>query len=249
MSPSPAERPSGLRRLGPTLRLMLTVQLCVLAALMPLRPTLGLYARLALLVGFLALARLPVRTLALRLIPLGAFAIGVLAVMAALPSRQVGPIVELPLWGIRLPEDGLRFLAAFLAKSGLLVALATAAGRLLSVHEFLVALNALPVPPRLATLCYLILASLRSVADEVHRLLRARTSRGEARLWRRLRSSASIAGILILRVARRSEVQACALCARGFAGHLPTLAVDQPGSRGWAALAGVAAALAGLALL
>jgi len=65
------------------------------------------------------------------------------------------------------------------------------------------------------------LRALDSIAAELRRLIRARDARGAVGGMRAVKVAAAMAQVLIIRLARRAETQAFALCARGYAGRIP----------------------------
>jgi len=168
-------------------------------------------------------ARVPLRLLLLRLVPLLSFVAFALALLLLAPVPAGTPTVRLPLIPHDFPRAGLSFVLAVAVKSALVVALATAFTRWLSEREFLVALTGLHLPGKVAALLYLMVRSLRDVRDETLRLTRARDSRGKPRGLRALRTAAALSQVLLIRLGRRADLRAAALVSRGFRNRLPLL--------------------------
>ncbi len=155
-----------------------------------------------------------------RLLPLVSFGIGCYLLLLVVPLEPGQPAVAL--WGDRLnmPLQGVEFLTAILVKSLLIVLLATALGEHLDMRGLLAGLNGLRLPPKAVSLIYLMVRSVGTLRDEVLRLIRARNARGGASGWRAVRVAGAMAHVLLVRIGRRAEWQAFALCSRGYAGRL-----------------------------
>ena len=155
-----------------------------------------------------------------RLLPLVSFGIGCYLLLLVVPLEPGQPAVAL--WGDRLnmPLQGVEFLTAILVKSVLIVLLATSLGELLDMRGLLAGLNGLRLPPKVVSLVYLMAKSIGTLRDEVLRLVRARDARGSATGWRAMRVAGAMAQVLLVRIGRRAEWQAFALCSRGYAGRL-----------------------------
>lgn len=155
-----------------------------------------------------------------RLLPLVSFGIGCYLLLLVVPLEPGQPAVAL--WGDRLnmPLRGFEFLTAILVKSTLIVMLATALGEHLDMRGLLAGLSGLRLPPMVVSLIYLMLRSVGTLRNEVLRLVRARNARGGASGRRAVRVAGAMAHVLIIRIGRRAEWQAFALCSRGYAGRL-----------------------------
>jgi len=155
-----------------------------------------------------------------RLLPLVSFGIGCYLLLLVVPLQPGQPAVAL--WGDRLnmPLQGVEFLTAILVKSVLIVLLATALGEQLDMRGLLAGLSDLRLPPMVVSLIYLMVRSVGTLRDEVLRLVRARNARGGASGWRAARVAGAMAHVLLVRIGRRAEWQAFALCSRGYAGRL-----------------------------
>ena len=159
-----------------------------------------------------------------RLLPLLSFGVVCYLLLLIVPIEPDQP--RLLLWGGRLsmPLQGAEFITAILIKSALIVLLATSLGEHLGLRGLLAALTGLRLPPKVVDLIYMIVNSIDGLRREIMRLVRARTARGGARGFRAVRVAAAMAQVLIIRIGRRAEWQAFALCSRGYAGRLPVLA-------------------------
>lgn len=155
-----------------------------------------------------------------RLLPLVSFGAGCYLLLLLVPLEPGQPAIAL--WGDRLnmPLQGAEFLTAILVKSALIVLLATALTEHLDMRGLLAGLNGLRLPPMVVSLIYLMVKSVGTLRDEVLRLVRARSARGGASGWRAVRVAGAMAHVLLVRIGRRAEWQAFALCSRGYAGRL-----------------------------
>lgn len=153
-----------------------------------------------------------------RLVPLLSFGVVALALILVLPAPEEAATITL--LSRRVPEQGVRFLSAVVIKSALLVLMATAFAERLSERDVLTGLTGWRLPAKVVSLCYLTLRSLHTVRDELLRLLRARDARGAPRGLRAVTTAGDVAQMLLVRLGRRAETQALALCARGYRGRL-----------------------------
>ncbi len=167
----------------------------------------------------LIVTRTPLRRLS-RLLPLVSFSIFCFLLLLIVPIDPDMETVQLPYWGKRIPLQGSWFLLALVVKSTLIVLLSTAFAEPLSQRDLLAGLTGLGLPPKLVSLCYLIVKGVHSLAAEISRLVRARDARGRPRGLRAAKVAAAMAQVLMIRLGRRAETQAFALCARGYAGRL-----------------------------
>lgn len=196
---------------------LLTVAYCLVDA-----TDLSRVAPLAVIAaGCAVFSRTRARTLMSRLLPLGAFVL-VAAVLALLAPVQPGETaLQVPHWHRPVSPRAVAFLLAVAVKSGLVVVTMTAFLELLGERGLLVGMKGLPVPERVADLTYFTMRSVSSVRDEVVRMVRARDARGKARGLRSIATVSAMSRVLLVRLARRADTQACALWARGFDGRLP----------------------------
>lgn len=205
--------------LSPSFWLGLLALLVMACALVNIGRSLPVFTLSLLAFVALAVSRTPLRRL-LRLVPLASFGFFCMLLLLIVPIEPDTPTVVLPLWGRPIPEQGAWFVAALMVKSTLIVLLVTAFAERLSERDLLVGLTGLRLPPKLVSLCYLMVRGVRSIGGEVMRLLRARDARGRPRGLRAVRVAAAMAQVLIIRLGLRAETQAFALCARGYAGRL-----------------------------
>ncbi len=228
--------PSVLARLDARVKLV-----CLLALLLAVVGTrITAWPRLVALAAVLAVsaavARLPAKWLAARIMVLVPFLALVTIVACLVPPSA--------------PEDavGVEFLGRGLSRSALLTGASVIVKSMLALCAFVVAVGASDVngllaalswfrAPRLAvSLLTLAYRYLFVLADELSRMMIARDSRGRPTRWRRrIGTAAAMAGTLFVRTYERSERIAIAMVSRGFAGRFPT---PEPGRLpGWHALA------------
>lgn len=163
--------------------------------------------------------RTPLRRLS-RLLPLFSFGLFCFLLLLIVPLDAAMETARLPVWGKAVPLQGMWFLGALMVKSTLIVLLTTAFAERLSERDLLAGLTGLALPAKMVSLCYLMGKGVRSLRDEAMRLVRARDARGRPRGLRAVRIGAAMAQVLMIRLGRRAENQAFALCARGYAGRL-----------------------------
>ncbi len=156
-----------------------------------------------------------------RLAALALFGVVGLGLVLLAPAPSAEPASEI--LGLRVSDHALRFHAALWLRCALIVAWGAVLGRGLGERNLLAALGGLPVPGRLASLCYLMVRSIGDVSRELQTVVRAARARGNPTGLRAVAASGSIAGSLVLRLSLRAETRAMALVARGFEGRLPSL--------------------------
>jgi cobalt/nickel transport system permease protein len=183
---------------------------------------------LAAVVGLLALARIPARLVAPRMlveVPFLLFAM-MMPVIGTDPQVQVGR-----LW---LSEPGLWAAWALLAKGtiGVLTAILLAATT--PVHDLLGGLRRLRFPAPLVQIAGFMVRYLNVVGAEAHRMRIARESRGfQARGLRAWPVQAAGAGRLFIRSYERGERVHLAMLSRGYAGVMPDLEPAPTSGRDW----------------
>ncbi len=191
-------RASPIHRLPAAAKVAGAVALVVAVVLLPRGawPVYGACATALVLVA--ALARVPARHLALRLLLLEPFVVGV----AALSLLQPG---------------GTRVFLAMLAKSTLCLLAMIVLASTTRFSDVLRVLWRLRVPPLLVTSLALMYRYLSLLVDETVRMHRARKSRtftpDRVLAWR---SAATVAAHLFIRSSERGERIYAAMCARGW---------------------------------
>ncbi|HEX6888855.1 MAG TPA: cobalt ECF transporter T component CbiQ [Candidatus Nanopelagicales bacterium] len=176
----------------------------------------GVYA--ALLVALAAVAQLPARVVAPRMVVEVPF----LLFAALMPFT--GPDPQVQVLGLTLSEPGLWAAFGIVAKGtiGVLAAIILAATT--PARDLLSGLRALHVPALLVQIASFMLRYLHVVGDEMARMKVARESRGfEAtgpRSWPVLGHSA---GALFIRSYERGERVHLAMLSRGYSGSMPML--------------------------
>jgi len=206
--------------LSPAFWLALLAVLIAACAVVNVGRLLALAALAAITLSAWLLTRTPLRRLN-RLLPIISFALFCFLLLLIIPIDAETETIQLPLWGREVPHHGTWFILALLIKSTLIVLLTTAFAERLSQRDLLAGLTALHLPAKLVSLCYLMLRGLDSIAAELRRMMRARDARGAVGGMRAVKVAAAMAQVLIIRLARRAETQAFALCARGYAGRIP----------------------------
>lgn len=205
----------------------------------------GLYA--LLLVGLVAITRIPAATVLRRMVievPFVVFAV-------LLPFVALGERVDV--LGLSLSADGLLGGFNILAKGTLGVVAAILLSATTRPRDLIVGLQRLKVPGLFVTILSFMVRYLDVVVDDMRRMALARAARGfEARHLGHVPVVAKAAGALFIRSYERGERVHLAMVSRGFTGTMPQLGAPASTSRQWLAVATawvVVAAVATTALL
>lgn len=205
----------------------------------------GLYA--LLLVGLVAITRIPAGTVLRRMVievPFVVFAV-------LLPFVALGERVDV--LGLSLSADGLLGGFNILAKGTLGVVAAILLSATTRPRDLIVGLQRLKVPGLFVTILSFMVRYLDVVVDDMRRMALARAARGfEARHLGHVPVVAKAAGALFIRSYERGERVHLAMVSRGFTGTMPQLGAPASTSRQWLAVATawvVVAAVATTALL
>ena len=193
---SPGE--SVVHRLPAWTKLVAVAALVGTVVLVPLGAGVIYGAAFGALVAVAALSRVPARRLALRVLLLEPFVVGV----AALSLLQAG---------------GVRIFVAMLAKSTIALLAMVLLAATTRFSDILAVLWRLRVPPILVTSLALMYRYLAVLLEEAARMARARRSRtyvdGRRAAWR---ASASVAAQVFVRSSERAERVYAAMVARGW---------------------------------
>jgi cobalt/nickel transport system permease protein len=214
--------------------------LLVLAVVATPREAVWAYGLYALgLVGLARVGRVPLPTLARRLVielPFLLFAL-------FLPLVGQGRRVEVA--GVPLAVEGLWAAWNIVAKGTLGVAVSVILAATTPVPELLRGLERLRLPRAFTSVAGFMVRYADVIAGEVRRMRIARISRGHDPRWIwQARAVAATAGTLFIRSYERGERVYLAMVSRGYAGSMPVLG-DLAASRGqWLAALAVPAAAA-----
>ena len=211
-------RASPLHRARPQCKLAAAF-LFVLAVVATPREAFWAFGVFALLLAGLArVARLPLPTLARRLVvelPFLAFAV-------FLPLVGQGERVEV--LGLSLASEGLWAAWNIVAKGTLGVATSVILAATTPVPELLRGLERLRLPAAFTGIAGFMVRYADVIADEVRRMRIARVSRGYDPRWIwQARAVAASAGTLFIRSYERGERVYLAMVSRGYAGSMPVL--------------------------
>ena len=191
----------------------------------------------ALILGLVALARLPGHVVLHRMVievPFVVFAL-------VLPFVALGERVEV--LGLSLAVDGLLGGFNVLAKGtlGVLAAIVLSATTL--PRDLVVGLQRLHVPALFVTILAFMVRYLDVVVSDMRRMAVARAARGfEARHLGHVAVVAKGAGALFIRSFERGERVHLAMLSRGFTGVLPMLSAPRPTPAQWLGTAAVCSA-------
>ena len=235
--------PSPLHRLAPQCKVAasLLFTLAVVATPREAFWAFGLFA--GMLLGVAALARVPLRVIARRLLfdaPFVAFAL-------FLPFVGQGPRVEVV--GLPLSVAGLWGAWNILVKGTLGVAASVILAASTPVPELLHGLDRLRVPRAFTAIAGFMVRYADVVTDEMRRMQVARASRGhDARSIAQWRVLATSAGSLFIRSYERGERVHLAMLSRGYAGTMPVLGGREAPRGQWLAALALPAAATVIAL-
>lgn len=179
----------------------------------------GAFAAYALLlVGVIAVARIPASTVLRRMtveIPFVFFAL-------LMPVVSAGPRVEV--LGLSLSEPGLAAAFTILVKATLGVAASVTLAATTSIPELLLGLQRLRTPDLLVTIATFMLRYSEVVTEEMRRMSVARASRCfDAKGPKQWRVLGHAAGALFIRSYERGERVHLAMLSRGYTGRMPVM--------------------------
>ena len=213
-----------VHRADPRLKLVLTLAFILATATLPSGAWPALAAMIGLAWGAVLLSRLSVPRVALRSTIVLPFAAVAVPTVFARPGEVVFHI-DAGLATLEATTVGLTFFATVLLKSWTSVTAAVLLTATTPQVELLRALRAVRVPAIIVTIVSMTYRYLFVLADEAHRMLRARQSRsasaggrsGGSVAWR-ARVTGNMAGSLFVRSLDRSERIYQAMLARGYDG-------------------------------
>ena len=213
-----------VHRADPRLKLVLTLAFILAAATLPSGAWLAFVPMIGIAWGAVLLSRLSVPRIAFR------SAIALPFAMVALPTifNRPGDVffeLGLGLVALEATTEGLTFFATVLLKSWTSVTAAVLLTATTPQIDLLRALRAVKAPSVLVTIVSMTYRYLFVLADEAHRMLRARQSRsasagrrsGGSVAWR-ARVTGNMAGSLFVRSLDRSDRIYQAMLARGYDG-------------------------------
>ena len=176
----------------------------------------GVYA--LLLTGLARVARLPLPTLARRLV------IELPFLLFALFLPLVGQGERVEVLGLSLAREGLWAAWNIVAKGTLGVATSVILAATTPVPELLRGLERLRLPAAFTTVAGFMVRYADVIVDEVRRMRIARISRGHDPRWIwQARAVAATAGTLFIRSYERGERVYLAMVSRGWTGSMPAL--------------------------
>jgi cobalt/nickel transport system permease protein len=207
---------SPVHRLPAHAKISALLAFVLVVVLTPRTEYLAFGAYLLLVVGAVALSRVPVRYFAGRMVvevPFVVFAV-LMPFIAAGPTVQVGPL--------RLAEAGLLGAWALLAKGTLGVMASLVLATTTEPRDIVAGLERLRLPHQLVQIMAFMVRYLEVVTGELQRMRVARESRGfQARSLGSWPVLASSAGALFIRSYERGERIHLAMLSRGYNGRLP----------------------------
>lgn len=187
----------------------------------------GAYA--LMLIGVALLARIPLTTIAPRML------VEVPFVLFAVLMPIFGPAPKVDVLGLSLSQAGLLAGWGILVKGTLGVVSSILLAATTPARDLLLGLERLRVPELIVQIASFMLRYLHVVSDQMHRMSLARQSRGfqatGVKSWPVLAQSG---GTLFIRSYERGERVHLAMLSRGYAGRMPALDDHRSTPRDWA---------------
>lgn len=186
----------------------------------------GVYA--LIVVGIAALARIPAKVIAPRML------VEVPFVIFALLMPFFSPPPNVEILGISVSEAGLIAGWGILAKATLGVVSSIILAATTPARDLLLGLERLKVPSLLVQIMAFMLRYIHVVVDEMQRMMLARRARGfEATGVRAWPTMARSGGTLFIRSYERGERVHLAMLSRGYTGRLPQFSSEAATSGDW----------------
>jgi len=188
----------------------------------------GIYA--AVVVGLIAVARLPVAFVAKRLL----FEVPFILFAVLLPFIGGGESIRV--LGLSLSAEGLWGAWNIVAKATLGLAVSIIVAATTTMPEFLRGFERLHMPRAFTSTLSFMIRYTDVIADEMRRMKVARESRGYDPRWLwQVKAVGAAAGALFIRSYERGERVYLSMLSRGYAGSMPRVA-ETPATAGtWAA--------------
>lgn len=199
-----------------------------------------------IIMAALVYSRVPLRLMFIRILPLVPFIILTFLALFLLAPLSDKSGETITLFNRSISAQGFEFVKSLSIKSVFIVVITLALFHNLSQRDFLSGLISLRLPTMVISLCYLIIYSLNNVNRQVQSLHRAGASRGVVHGWRKVTTLMHMTQALLIRLARRAEMQSFALAARNFTGAFPLASVKPVSWKEATALLFCATAYAGL---
>jgi cobalt/nickel transport system permease protein len=234
---------SPVHALAPECKLAATVAFVVAVVLTPREAFWAFAVDGAVVVAVALVARIPLLTLARRLV----FELPFLLFAVFLPFVGQGEQVEV--LGLSLSVEGLWGAWNIVVKGTLGVAASSILAATTTVPELLKGLDRLRMPKVITAIMGFMIRYGEVISDDIRRMRIARQARGYEPRWIwQAKGVAASAGALFIRSFERGERVHLAMLARGYDGSLPDLRTVRPGAGAWVR-ALVAPVLAALVML
>jgi cobalt/nickel transport system permease protein len=235
---------SVVHRLPAAAKLLGTVGFALAVALTPRRAWPAFAIDAVVLGAVVATARLPIRTVLVRLVAVVPF----VSFATLVPFLSDGPEVEV--LGVAVSGDGLWAAFGIVAKALLGAAASIVLAATTPIPDLIRGLGRLRVPVVLIGIATFMFRYLDLIADQMRRMRTAMAARGHDARWLwQARPIAASAGALFVRSYERGERVHLAMVARGFAGTMPDLTPDAPDRAAPVVLAAVPVVLAAAAMV
>jgi len=219
---------SGVHRLVPEAKVAATVLFVCAVVATPREAFWAFGVDAALLVVVALVARVPLLSLATRLV----IEVPFLAFALFLPFLGEGPRTEI--WSISLSTGGLWGAWNIVAKGTLGVAATSLLAATTTMPELVAALERLRLPKVLVSIVAFMVRYLDVVSEEMRRMRVARISRGHDPKWIwQARAVAASAGALFIRSFERGERVHLAMLSRGYDGTLYQVEEAPSARRDW----------------
>ncbi len=219
---------SAVHHLPPETKVLATFMFVLAVAMTPGEALWAFGIYLALEATVLALARIPLRFVAARLLAILPFVVFAFF----LPFIGSGDRVEVI--GLSLSVEGLWAMWAIMAKATLGATASITLAATTEVPDILKGFTALRLPKVLIAIASFMVRYLEVIAGELGRMRTAMTARGYDPRWLwQARPIAASAGALFIRSYERGERVYEAMLSRGYNGAMPTLIIAKPRPRDW----------------
>jgi cobalt/nickel transport system permease protein len=232
---------TAIHRLPPEAKLVGLSVFVLAVAITPRTALLAFAVDAAVIVAVVAVARVPVRVFAARLLVVVPFLFFALTVPFIAGGEQVDVV------GLSLSREGLWGAFNVAAKAILGASASIVLAATTPVPDVVRGLNRLHVPKVVVAIIAFMFRYLDVLVDQTRRMRNAMVARGHDPRWLwQIGPVAASAGTLFVRSYERGERVHQAMAARGFNGTMPELDHRHPNSGGWvtALVPGLIAALA-----
>lgn len=235
---------SPIHRLAPEAKIAAAVGMVFAFAVTPRQAVWAFAVYGLVVVGLVAVARIPPGFVATRLLAVAPFVLFALFI----PFIASGEATRI--WGVSVSMDGLWGAWNILAKAVLGASVSIVLTATTEVPYLIRGMGVLRVPAVFTSIAMFMVRYIELIADEVRRVRVAMASRGYDPRWlSQARPIASSAGALFVRSYERGERVHAAMLSRGFDGEMPALGYRRANGSEWIVTAALVTGVAAIALV